>query len=229
MVQKQRDDISKVKETVQHFDDEKLEKLKRYKHLNKFAMKDQTLFVGSSLMEQFPINELQHTLDKRVIIYNRGVGGFVTNDLLSVMDTCIFDLAPTKIFINIGTNDIASPDYKKENLIANYDRILSEIKDRLPHCKVYVMAYYPVNQKVGFPSVSKEVKEELFSTRTNPTLQEANRAIKNLAKNYHYEYIDVNDGLIDGERNLKEEYTVEGIHLWPNAYYTILNNLQRYL
>jgi len=31
----------KAKDIVEYFDDEKLEKLKRYKHLNKFAMKGQ--------------------------------------------------------------------------------------------------------------------------------------------------------------------------------------------
>lgn len=229
MDQKPRDELSKVKETVDHFDDEKSGKLKRYQHLNTYVVKGQTLFVGSSLMEQFPINELQQALDKKGIIYNRGVGGFVTNELLAAMDTCIFELAPTKIFINIGTNDIAAPDYKKENLIANYERILSEIKDQLPHCQVFVMAYYPVNQKADFPSVNEKMKEELFNTRTNPTLREANAAIKDLAQNYQYEFIDVNEGLVDGEDNLREEYTVEGIHLWPNAYYTIFNNLQQYL
>jgi len=191
-------------------------------------MKGQILIVGSSLMEQFPINELQQTLDKKFVIYNRGVGGFVTNELLATMNTCIFELFPSKIFINIGTNDIASPEYKQENLIANYDRILNKIKSQLPHCKVYMMAYYPVNQQMDFPLVNEEMNKEP-NTRTNPTLQEANMALKNLAKKYHYQYIDVNDGLVDTTGNLKEEYTVEGIHLWPNAYYNILNNLKQYL
>lgn len=222
--------MPEIKEVImKFFEGQKVEKLKSYQHLNQFVVKGQILFVGSSLMEQFPINELQQTLDKGLIIYNRGIGGFVTDELLSSMDTCIFELEPIKIFINIGTNDIGSPDYKKENLITNYDHILKEIKERLPQCKVYVMAYYPINSKAHFPSVNKETKEELFKTRTNPTLQEANISIKNLAQKYHYEFIDVNDGLVDEEGNLKEEYTVEGIHLWPNAYSVIFNNIKRYL
>src|SRR5690625_3164432 len=162
MDQKQSDELLKVKETVEHFDDEKLGKLKRYQHLNTYAVKGQTLFVGSSLMEQFPINEFQQALDKKTMIYNRGVGGFVTNELLASMDTCIFELVHTRIFINIGTNDIASSDYKKENVITNYDLSLKEIKDRLPQCIVFVMADYPVNSKADGPPVNEEMKEELF-------------------------------------------------------------------
>ncbi|GIN73792.1 lysophospholipase [Bacillus sp. J14TS2] len=210
-------------------DPQKKEKLKRYKLLNQSVIKGEILFVGSSLMEQFPINELQQTLGKNMIIYNRGVGGFVTKELLASMDECIFELEPAKIFINIGTNDIGSPDYKKENLLINYDKILGQIKKKLPNCKVYVMAYYPVNAQANFPSIDQQQKNEMFKTRNNSSIQEANIAIKDLAHHYNYEFINVNDGLIDGAGNLKEDYTVEGIHLWPNAYAVILENLKQYL
>src|SRR5699024_11883703 len=88
------------------FDDQTGEKLKRYKYLNQFIVQGQILIVGSSLMEQFPINELQQPLDKKFIIYNKRVSGFVTEELLSVMDTYIFELVPIQIYINIGKNNI---------------------------------------------------------------------------------------------------------------------------
>ena len=40
------------------FQKDKDDKVKRYRHLNKYAKKGQILFTGSSLMEQFPINEI---------------------------------------------------------------------------------------------------------------------------------------------------------------------------
>ncbi|MCJ7840474.1 GDSL-type esterase/lipase family protein [Lederbergia sp. NSJ-179] len=218
-----------TEEITVFMDEHKKEKVKKYKMLNQLVTKGGILFVGSSLMEQFPINELQQTLEKNYIIYNRGVGGFVTKELLASMDECIFELEPAKIFINIGTNDIGSPDYKKEHLMINYDKILSQIKNRLPNCTVYVMAYYPVNAKADFPLISQDQKNEMFKTRNNRSIQEANIAIKDLAHHYHYEFIHVNDGLVDEEGNLKEEYTIEGIHLWPNAYAVILENLKQYL
>jgi len=108
---------------------QKFEKIKNYNLLNHDVKKGQILFVGSSLMENFPINELQQTLVKPCIIYNRGVGGSVIAELLDSMEECIFELEPSKLFINIGTNDIASPDYKKEKLIVNYDNILTQIRN----------------------------------------------------------------------------------------------------
>ncbi|PJI10411.1 lysophospholipase [Clostridium sp. CT7] len=207
----------------------KKNKLTNYKILNKSVKKGQILFVGSSLMEFFPIDEMQQTLEKNCIIYNRGIAGFVTTELLNSMDECIFELQPSKIFINIGTNDMNTPDYRKESLIKNYDKILNQISERLPNCRVYVMAYYPVNAKADFPDVDKEFKENRFKTRTNAVILEANESIKELAKKHNYEFINVNDGLMDEEGNLKEEFSIEGIHMWSNAYSVILENMKKYL
>ena len=207
---------------------EREEKLTRYKHLNQKVRSGQILFVGSSLMEQFPINELQQSLENRYIIYNRGVGGFLTTDLLSNMETCIFALKPSKIFINIGSNDISLPDYKKENLIANYEKILYQIKERLPECMVYIMAYYPVNAEVHNSSNGNH-NVELFKTRNNPNILDANKSLALLAKNHDYEFVNVNEGLVDKKGNLKETFTIEGFHMWPNAYSVIFKNLLKYL
>ncbi|MBO1511529.1 GDSL-type esterase/lipase family protein [Metabacillus bambusae] len=205
------------------------EKVTRYKILNQYAKKDQILFVGSSLMEQFPINEMQQTFEKPYTIYNRSVGGFVSADLIANLDTCIFELEPSKIFINIGTNDIGSPTYQLNNLIENYDNILSQIKLRLPKSKIYVMAYYPVNTETTFPNVGPEQKEFMFQNRNNTTLKEANQAVEKLAQKHNYMFINVNEGLFDNNGNLKAEFSVEGIHMWPNAYEVVLQNIKKYL
>lgn len=108
---------------------EQSEKIAKYNVLNTFAQKGKILFTGSSLMEQFPINELLMTEGMKQIIYNRGVGGFTTDDMLKYMDTQIFDVEPSKIFINIGTNDISNPSVSFEtaltHMLCNYTEILN--------------------------------------------------------------------------------------------------------
>ena len=64
---------------------------------NQTAKKGQIVFVGSSLMEIFPIEKMQQGLGLDKLIYNRGVRATTTADLLKHMDLCIFDLAPSKI------------------------------------------------------------------------------------------------------------------------------------
>ncbi|MFC6649617.1 GDSL-type esterase/lipase family protein [Paenibacillus rhizoplanae] len=210
---------------------EKEEKVKKYSILNTLALKGQTVLAGSSLMEFFPVNELQQTLEKQTVIYNRGIAGYVTRELLEALEVCVLALAPSRLFINIGTNDISSADgeYELGKLLANYNEILTRIRERLPECKVYVMAYYPVNAKADFPGMDEEMRANYFRTRTNAALLEANRAVEELALGHGYEFINVNEGLTDAEGNLKEEYTMDGVHMYGNGYAVVLDNLKKYL
>jgi len=208
------------------------EKKIRYRLLNRYARKGQIVFTGSSLMEAFPLNEMQLNLNiDGHGIYTRGIGGATTADLLGAMDECIFDLEPSKIFINIGSTDIGSPSEEAswlERLLANYDEILLRIKERLPECEVYVMAYYPVNAKDDF-GLDKNRKKEIMGARSNERLREANRALEELATLRGCYFIDANAGLTDEEGELRKEFTMEGLHLWPNAYAVIFENLKEYL
>ena len=81
-------------------------------------------------MEQFPINELLMTAGMKQIVYtNRSIGGITTDDMLNHLDTQIFDVEPSKIFINIGTNDISNPSVSFEtaltHMLCNYTEIFN--------------------------------------------------------------------------------------------------------
>ena len=86
---------------------EQREKLDRYRILTQSVREGEILFAGSSLMEQFPINELLMTEGMTQVIYNRGIGGFKTEDMLLSMEEMVFGTRPSRIFINIGTNDLS--------------------------------------------------------------------------------------------------------------------------
>ena len=62
---------------------EQHEKAKNYKYLNKNVIKGQILFTGSSLMEQFPIAEISQNHGIQKIVYNRGTGGYTTDDFIA--------------------------------------------------------------------------------------------------------------------------------------------------
>jgi lysophospholipase L1-like esterase len=200
----------------------------KYAGLNRFVQKGKILFVGSSLMEHFPLNELMMNKGMTQVAYNRGIGGYTTKDLLETMDECIFSLEPSRIFINIGSNDIGTPGYLEENLIDSYRKILLLIKKGLPKTKVTLIAYYPINAEDEF-GIPSDIKKMMFATRTNSAINSANQAIEKLAEELKYEFINVNQGLMDEIGNLKYEYSVEGLHMKPEAYDVILDNLKVYL
>lgn len=203
------------------------DKLERYRILNRNVRKGEILFTGSSLMEQFPINELLMTNGMDQIVYNRGIGGFTTTDMLQYMEEMVFGTEPSRIFINIGTNDIGSPDYQLEPLMERYEEIISRIRERMPEAEINMMAYYPVNETDKLPE--GEWGKTAFVTRTNENIGIANAAVEKLAAKKGCRFINANDGLTDERGKLKKEFTIEGIHMYANGYQVVLDNLKQYL
>lgn len=198
------------------------QKVERYRRLNKFVKPGQILFVGSSLMEQFPINELSMDLGLPYTIYNRGIGGYTTTDLEQVLDVCVYDLKPKHIFINIGTNDLNAPGYCVESLMQRYENILRQIREHLPQARLHLMAYYPVNEPIG---LADPFMGPAFTQRTNKRIREANEAVKALAEKIGGKYYDFNAGITDADGNQKAEYTIEGMHMYGDGYMAVLQKM----
>lgn len=200
---------------------EKEDKLARFRHLNPYVRKGQIVFAGSSLMEQFPIYEFLLDFQLPYTIYNRGVGGFTTDEFYAALEDCVFALEPAHLFLNIGTNDLNGPEYRLSRLLDNYEKILQAIRGRLPATRLYLMAYYPVNPAVAtIPHM-----QEIFRHRTNARIREASEGVQALAARYGARFLDCNAGLTDADGNLKAEYTIEGMHMYANGYKPVLDAL----
>ena len=215
-----------MQDMMKHFQQEKEMKRAKYRQQNAYIRKGQTLFTGSSLMEQFPITE--YCLNEGLpIAYNRGIGGYTTDEFLAAIDDVLLDVQPAKLFINIGTNDIRSMPEGEDwfsHLSANYRAICEIIRDKLPKTIVYMMAYYPVNLEALQARAGQGP-----IVRTNENVAKANEMVSVLAAEFGFHYIDVNDGLKDETGGLKAEYTRDGIHFDSAAYRTVFDRLKQYL
>ena len=215
-----------MQRTLADFNKEKERKLNNYKTQNLYIRKGQTLFTGSSLMEGFPVTEF--CLNEGLpIAYNRGIGGYTTDEFLEAIDTVLLDVQPARLFMNIGTNDIACRQDGEnwfDHLSRNERKICEIIKEKLPEAEVYLMAYYPVNRDA--PAAKENGG---LGARTNENVQKANRMVEALAIEFGFRYIDVNDGLKDENGNLKIEHTRDGIHLDSAAYRTVFDRVKKYL
>lgn len=203
---------------------DKEKKILRYREENKAVKYGQTVFTGSSLMEMFPINKLLAEHNDSEIVYNRGIGGFVSRELLEVIDVCAIDLKPSKIFINIGTNDLSDSSIPISELIENYDKIISEIETKLPNTIIYLMAYYPVNYEAA-----DENMKECLKIRNNEKIRIANTEVKKLAEKHSQRYIDINKNLMDEQGRLRAEYTIEGLHINEDGYRAVYHDIITYV
>ena len=200
---------------------EKQIKRERFRRLNPYAKKGAVVFAGSSLMEQFPLYEFLQDDDLHCTLYNRGIGGFTTTELLEAMDECILELQPAHLFLNIGTNDLNGPDYDRAAMLGRYEEIVQQIRKKLPETKLYLLAYYPVN-----PTVAEDPGLiECFRWRTNERIREASEGVQALARKYGAEFLGLNKDLYDAAGNLKAEYTIEGMHLYASGYRPVMDTL----
>lgn len=199
-------------------------KVENFRKANKDIIKGQTVLTGSSLMEMFPANKLLDEIGSDIIVYNRAVGGFVTEELMKVLDACVFDLQPSKVFINIGTNDLSDSRIPMQKIMDNYDKIITAIEENVPDVRIYMMAYYPINYEAA-----AENMKECLKVRTNEKINAANAEVRKLAEKHGQRYIDISDKLKDEKGRLKAEYTIEGLHIKEAGYRAIFNDFLKYL
>ena len=214
---------------ISMLESEKIKKAENYKTLNAHAQKGAVLFTGSSLMEQFPICEIAASAGISKTVYNRGIGGYTTDDFIRNIDTVLLDLQPSRVFINIGTNDMTDRVYGErwmEHLFENYETIIRTALDRIPGVEIFLMAYYPTCPHL--PSLTDHDRE-LLKLRTKENIGECNRRVALLAEKYEQHYIDANAGLTDSNDETRQEFSVDGVHMYASAYEVIFNNLKKYI
>lgn len=196
--------------------------VKRHEQLNHTALKGQLVFAGSSLMEDFPINEMAQTLPDRPVVYNRGIGGDTLDGFAARLNSAVIELEPRKLFINIGTNDISAPDYEREKMLAKYRAILERIHKALPETQVYIMSYYPVNRTSAFDT-------GWFGARTNAEIDAVNARLCAMAESLGMAYINVTDCLRDENGDLDRSVSVDGMHMYPDGYARVFEILKPFM
>lgn len=85
------------------------------------------------------------------------------------------------------------------------------------------MAYFPIN----YEAATEEMKPCLL-IRTNERINEANKAVAELARKHQARYIDINDPLKDADGNLRADYTIEGMHIKEEGYRSIFPMFMKY-
>lgn len=201
--------------------------LNKYIESNRSVKKGQIVITGSSTVEIFPIEKLQKNVDLNHLIYNRGIRATTTEYLLNNINTLIFDLNPSILFIQIGSNDIGF-NVPEEKFLKNYNEIMDKISTKLPNTTVYIMAYYPINTVHNFGEEPEE-HAELNKHRSNEYNIAANAKVKALADKHNFNYINLNDGLTDNDGNLKYNLTFDGLHPLPIGYDIVFKNMTPYL
>lgn len=163
--------------------------------------KGQIVFIGDSITDGYPLDN--YFTDLPLATYNRGIGGDVTSGVIRRLKTSLYDLAPTKIALMIGINDINSGRANDE-IIANYTTILDGIKANLPSAAVFCESVLPMHSKVEKWGIDLEARTQ--------QIKDLNVRIKALAAEKGYVYVDLFPLFADENDRLIGEYTEDGLH-----------------
>lgn len=174
-----------------------------FRALNRVAGQGGIVFAGDSITEGYAVSEL---FPRGLPVYNRGIGGITSRQLLDNLDAHICGLCPNKVFLLIGTNDIQRGDSLAE-IAGRIKGICEQTVSDCPDAQVYVLAVYPVNN-------TNAIYAYAVNSRNNTSISKLNELIETgIAGMERVSLVDLTSQLKDQEGNLREEYTADGLHL----------------
>ena len=191
----------------------------KYRELNQIAViEPDIIFIGDSIVEYFPLQELLGTTKT---IVNRGIRGYQTGLLLDNLDVHLYGDAVDQIVLLIGTNDIGK-DIPMNEALNNLESVIQTISRDYPLSQIKLVSILPVNEGEDF-------KQTVY-IRTNEKIKAWNQAYQDLASAYmQVEFVPVFENLLDQKGQLKSDFTTDGLHLSVSGYQALSSTLKKYI
>jgi len=158
---------------------------------------NEIIFLGNSITEMCAWNELFGMEN----IKNRGISGDVVNGVIDRLEEVV-SARPKKIFLMIGTNDLARKS-SIDQILADYDKLVSLIIEKTPKTQLYLQSILPTKNQTN---------------RNNHDIIEINKGIVALAQKYSLTYINLHELFITSENELNMNYSFDGLHLNGQGY-----------
>ena len=191
----------------------------KYRELNQISLLEpDMIFIGDSIVEYYPLQELLGTVKT---IVNRGIRGYQTRLLLENLDAHLYGDAVDQIVLLIGTNDIGK-DIPMNEALDNLEGVIQSLNRDYPLSQIKLVSILPVNE-------GEEYKQTVY-IRTNEKIREWNQAYEALASAYmQVDFVPIYDSLTDSKGQLQSAYTTDGLHLSVAGYQALSDALKTYL
>lgn len=188
--------------------------------VGKIVINDENVvFLGDSIFDYYALDDYYGEM--RVV--NSGVAGVTSDNVLYNLETRVYIYNPSKVVLLIGINDYLT-NTSKEQIASNIQEIVRNIKKNRPHSEVYVLSIFPVRL-----DIYEKLYPNYASVMSNIEISKTNKLIKNVCKEESVTFIDLHKKLVDKNGDLKDEYTVDGLHISDIGYKVITDELFKYL
>lgn len=171
------------------------------------------IFLGADLIEEGHWSELLQNPK----IKNRGIRGDRAEDILERLDE-VTQSKPDKIFLLSGYQDLKE-DKAVSDIVATLERILEKIQEDSPKSRIYIQSTPPLLYQSKNGGLSNE---EIIVY---------NGKLKDLAKKYKLQYIDLFNSMIGNNKTkeIRSDYTNDGYHLNAGGYARWKALIERYV
>ncbi len=157
------------------------------------------LFIGDSITEGF---DLEKFFPGKGYV-NHGISGYSSEELLGAMHKGWFTSNPDKVFLCIGTNDLAR-DYDEADTLDTIRRLLVKIREFTSgSSSIYLISLFPTRHN---------------PPRPNPVIRQLNSKLHEMAVQENTGYLHLNPFFADENGQLKREFTDDGLHLNEQSY-----------
>lgn len=174
----------------------------------------QTVFFGDSITQYCPVEEVYagYTEWSGSLVYNRGIASETSEDARKRLESSVLALKPARLVILLGCNDIGKK-LPASQTVNNIEQIIEKTRQQNPDVFIILQAVYPIRERVkSLPA------RLLIGSRTCEKIRALNGELEKLAKRQKVTYLDLTDLLADEQGQLKQAYTMDGLHVNELAY-----------
>jgi len=183
----------------------------RYRHrFQKITRKHLIVLIGDSMIAYLPLKSFG--LDDEV--ENLGIPGDTTIGVIQRLID-LDRLAPTRVILNIGSNDLVLTDLSLVEIVKN----IISIKDHLESKGIPVTVVSTTPVLINHPLSNMDYIQH----RTNHDLKNINQMLSDILP--ESSFVDVFHDLLSDDHQLNAHYTTDGIHLNPKGYSIYLSKL----
>lgn len=147
-----------------------LEQKEAYREVNAITGSAGSVIFGTQSFSELPVAELVQDFGLNISVCNRSVEDATVEDAFELLDECVYDLHPHKVFLNFGETDMTRSDFDLNRFIAEYEELIRRTREDGKRM-VYII-----------PVLS-----------TKPEAEKLNLALRALAERTDSCYVDVAD------------------------------------
>ena len=180
------------------------------------AQRNQTVFIGDSIIEIFNTELFDGLLSTRV--YNRGISGDTSDKLLERLQDNALNIAPQNLVLLVGTNDL-SRKISADVICDNISKVIDKSKEANVE-NIVICSLLPVN---------KSINKNMVGSRKNADIKTINAKLKDICEQKQVSFVDLYPLLEDKDGNFEKSYTYDGLHPNAKGYVIITQALEKVL